>query len=359
MPAMVKVLVVDDSALMRRYLTGMLEGAGGFDVVTARDGADALEQVRSERPDVVTLDINMPRVNGLDCLARIMEDNPCPVVMVSSLTTDGALATLEALELGAVDYVAKPGGTVSLNIDAVAEEFIVKVRAASRARVRGAHGAVMRLRRSREAQTGARPASAAPRSAARARGRAEIVVIGASTGGPGVLGDVLGPLPAHFGAPIIIAQHIPAGFSETLARRLDQTCAVRVEEVDRPRELEPGLVLIARGGADVVVSRRGGRMVARSVPSDPSLRWHPSVERLVRSITDVYKPEGVVAVQLTGMGDDGAEAIADLYRAGGHTIAESEESAVVWGMPGEVVRRGAASEVLSADAVPGALMRWS
>ena len=157
----------------------------------------------------------------------------------------------------------------------------------------------------------------------------------------------------------MIAQHIPQGFSETLAHRLDQTCAVRVEEVDKPRELEPGLVLIARGGADVVIGRRGGRLVARSVPSDPSLRWHPSVERLVRSALEAYAPAAVVGVQLTGMGDDGAAAMSDLHRAGGHTIAESEDSAVVWGMPGEVVRRGGASEILSADAVPAALVRWS
>jgi two-component system chemotaxis response regulator CheB len=350
---MLKVLVVDDSALMRRYLTGILTDAGGFAVTSARDGEDALEQVRRNQPDVVTLDINMPRVNGLDCLARIMEEHPCPVVMVSSLTTEGAMATLEALELGAVDYVAKPGGTVSLNIKEVSAELVAKVRGAARARVRGARRLVSPAR----PPAGQRPAvtNGAPRAAPGKR--PDLIVIGASTGGPGILGDVLGPLPARFGVPIVIAQHIPASFSDSLAKRLNDVCAVRVEEVQAPRELEPGLVLIAHGGADVVISRRAGRLVARSVPCDASLRWHPSVERLVRTAMEVHAAAAILAVQLTGMGDDGAAAIADLYRAGGHTIAESEASAVVWGMPGEVVRRGAASEVLSAQAVAGALLR--
>lgn len=352
---MVKVLVVDDSALMRRYLSGILTDAGDFQVITARDGEDAMEQLRRERPDVVTLDINMPRVNGLDCLARIMDEQPCPVVMVSSLTTEGALATLEALELGAVDFVAKPGGTVSLNISEVSGELVSKVRGAARARVRGGHrpaSASASRPRERRPAVASRPAPRAPRGR-----RADLIVIGASTGGPGILGDVLAPLPANFGASIVIAQHIPAGFSQSLAKRLNDICAVRVEEVHDPRELEPGLVLIARGGADVVVSRRGGRLMARSVPSDMSLQWHPSVDRLVRTAMDAHDPRMILAVQLTGMGDDGAAAIADLYRAGGHTIAESEDSAVVWGMPGEVVRRGAASEVLAAAAVPNAIMR--
>jgi two-component system chemotaxis response regulator CheB len=348
---MVKVLVVDDSALMRRYLSGILTDAGDFEVITARDGEDAMEQLRRERPDVVTLDINMPRVNGLDCLARIMDEQPCPVVMVSSLTTEGALATLEALELGAVDFVAKPGGTVSLNISEISGELVSKVRTAARARVRGAH-------RAASAPRERRPAVASRSAPVASRGRrADLIVIGASTGGPGILGDVLAPLPANFGASIVIAQHIPAGFSQSLAKRLNDICAVRVEEVHDPRELEPGLVLIARGGADVVVSRRGGRLIARSMPADPSRQWHPSVDRLVRSAMEAHAATAIVAVQLTGMGDDGAAAIADLYRAGGHTIAESEDSAVVWGMPGEVVRRGGASEVLAASAVPNAMMR--
>lgn len=347
---MTRVLVVDDSALMRRYLSGILSDAGGFEVSSARDGEDALDQLAREPADVVTLDINMPRVNGLDCLAQIMAEHPCPVVMVSSLTTEGALATLEALELGAVDYVAKPGGTVSLNIEAVAGELVSKVRAAATARVRGP-----RARAKTNGSPKAPSATARPRVASGRR--AKLVLIGASTGGPGILGDILGRLPATFSAPIVIAQHIPASFSESLANRLDSVCAVRVEEVSDPRELEPGLVLIARGGADVVIRRRGASFVARSVPSDASLNWHPSVERLMRSAMEICEPSTILAVQLTGMGDDGSAAITELHEAGGHTIAESEESAVVWGMPGEVVRLGGASEVLPADAVPGALLR--
>ena len=185
-----------------------------------------------------------------------------------------------------------------------------------------------------------------------------VVVIGASTGGPGVLTEVISPLPANFALPIVIAQHIPESFSGPLAARLNGGSALRVEEVSAPRVLQPGLVLVARGGADVIFARRGREIVARSVPSDPSLRWHPSVERLARSAGEHFDPKSIVAVQLTGMGDDGAQAIADLHRAGARTIAESEETAVVYGMPAEVVRRGGATEVLPSGQVAQQLMRW-
>jgi two-component system chemotaxis response regulator CheB len=353
-----KVLVVDDSALMRRFLRERLRSEGDIDVVTARDGEDALVQVEREQPDVVTLDINMPAMDGLDCLGRLMADSPRPVVMVSSLTQEGALTTFEALELGAVDYVAKPG-TMTLDMDSAGDEIVAKVRAAARARVRnGARGISGRLqRRRREASEQVRHrvgVSAEPTSR-----RPEVIVLGASTGGPGVLADVIGALPANFPVPIVIAQHIPSGFSAALATRLDEQSALRVEEVTASRVLEPGLVLIGRGEADVVLTKRGGILAARSVPMDRGLRWHPSVERLVRSAMSYCDPATVVAVQLTGMGDDGAAAMADLRAAGGRVIAESEETAVIWGMPGEVVRRGAATKVLPVDQVAEQLTRWS
>ncbi|MGP0050418.1 MAG: chemotaxis-specific protein-glutamate methyltransferase CheB [Solirubrobacteraceae bacterium] len=345
---MTRVLVVDDSALMRRHLREMLERDGAFEVHTARNGADALEQIRQVQPDVVTLDVNMPVMDGLTCLKHVMEEMPRPVVMVSSLTEQGAMATLEAFALGAVDYVPKPGGTVSLNIDQVADELCEKVAAAARARVGGPRRLAERLQRQHRAR---------PAPVRRPRLTAGVVLIGSSTGGPGVLGSVIGGLPSDFPLPVLVAQHIPASFSGPLAARLNDECALRVEELRGVRELEPGLVLIARGDADVVFARRAAGSVARPVPIDGH-RWHPSVDRMVRSAAGCFPAEQIVAVELTGMGDDGAEAMAELHRAGARTIAESEESAVVFGMPAELIRRGGATAVLPAEDVAGQLREW-
>jgi two-component system chemotaxis response regulator CheB len=350
-----KVLVVDDSAFMRKTMRGIFEGAN-MEVCVARDGVDALEQVRALDPDVVTLDINMPEMDGLTCLAKLIDECPRPVVMVSSLTEKGAAATLEALELGAVDYVCKPDGTVSLNIELVAAEMVAKVRAAATARPRRAGSLVNRLQRRREADgSHARLVKPQPR---RGASRIEVVLIGASTGGPGILGDLLQALPAGFPAPVIIAQHIPASFTKPLADRLDAACALSVRELIESRPLEPGTVLIARGDADVVLTRRAGAIAARSVPAGPTYRWHPSIERLVRSALAYCDPRSIVAAQLTGMGDDGVDALCEVHALGGLTVAESQETAVVFGMPGELIRRGGATKVLPISQIGAQLNAW-
>ncbi len=347
----ITVLVVDDSALMRRYLRQILEAEPDLRVVTARDGEDALRQIEAHDPDVVTLDINMPVMDGLTCLAHIMTEFPRPVVMVSSLTEKGAVATFEALELGAVDYIPKPGGTVSLNIKEIGPELVAKVRAAARAKVRG--------KRTRPAVE-RRPVRRT-RPAAAAVGRAElpgVVLIGVSTGGPRTLEEILPRLPGDFPWPVLVAQHMPASFTRVFARRLDSMCSLRVVEVDRPTPLEPGMVLIGRGDADVVVGRRLGRVVALSVPEDPQYLWHPSVDRMVWAALEHFPAERLVGVQLTGMGYDGAEAMAEVRRRGGRTVAESEETAVVFGMPRELIERGGAEVVLPADRIAGQLVAW-
>jgi two-component system chemotaxis response regulator CheB len=347
----VSVLIVDDSALMRRALKSILTEAGGFEVHTARNGADGLEQLGRIRPDVVTLDINMPEMDGLTCLAKIMEEQPTPVVMVSSLTEHNALVTLEALELGAVDYVPKPGGTVSLNIDEVSAELVSKVRAASKARLKRTGGLSARIRV---------PANRAPAAMPSRRGAAavELVLIGSSTGGPALLSDLLPQLPVTFGAPVVVAQHIPASFTATLARRLDEECALRVSEVDRIVTMERGNIYIGRGNADVVVARRTDGLIVKSVPAAAEYRWHPSVDRLVASARRYVDPERLVCVLLTGMGDDGAAEMTAVKEGGGRTIAEAEETAVVWGMPGELARRGGATAVLPAYEIAGRLADW-
>ncbi|MBL7252888.1 chemotaxis-specific protein-glutamate methyltransferase CheB [Paractinoplanes lichenicola] len=340
------VLVVDDSALMRRAIRGILEEAGGFEVSTARNGADALDQLDRARPDVVTLDVNMPEMDGLTCLAKIMAERPTPVVMVSSLTEANALITLEALELGAVDYVAKPGGTVSLNMSDIATEITGKVRAAAKARIGRAHGLSARIRQ-----------TPPPREPVTGR-KTDLVVIGSSTGGPALLADLLPQLPGTLSAPVVIAQHIPASFTATLARRLDESCALRVHEVDRIMTVHPGSIYLGRGSNDVVVARRTDGLIVKSVPAGAEYRWHPSVDRLVASARRHVAAERLVCALLTGMGDDGATEMAAVRAEGGRTIAESEETAVVWGMPGELARRGGATEVLPSYAIADRLAQW-
>lgn len=348
------VLVVDDSALMRRALKGILAEAGDFEVHTARNGVDALEQLGRIQPDVVTLDINMPEMDGLTCLSKIMEEHPVPVVMVSSLTEHNALVTLEALELGAVDYVPKPGGTVSLNIDEVATELVGKVRSAAKSRIKRAGGLSARLR----AQTQRAAAAPPGRRQLSPVGAVDLLLIGSSTGGPALLSDLLPELPATLGAPVVVAQHIPASFTAALARRLDEICPLRVHEVDRIMNVQRGNIYIGRGNADVVVARRTDGLIVKSVPAAAEYRWHPSVDRLVASARRYIDPQRLVCALLTGMGDDGATEMAAVKEGGGRTIAESEETAVVWGMPGELARRGGATEVLPAYEIAARLTDW-
>jgi two-component system chemotaxis response regulator CheB len=334
---------------MRKALKRILVDAG-LTVHTARNGLDALDQIQRVRPDVVTLDVNMPEMDGLTCLGQIMQRHPCPVVMVSSLTDRNALATLEALELGAIDYVAKPGGTVSLNIDDVAAELVSKVRGAASARVNRVAGLRERVAAHR------RPPPA--QAMAAQRSIVDLVVIGSSTGGPPLLSQLLPALPGSFGAPVVVAQHIPASFTAALATRLDDICQLRVHEVTRTMPVTRGNIYLARGSADVVVARRGSTLVVQSVPAGDEYRWHPSVDRLVASAHRHLDAERLLCVLLTGMGNDGAAEMAAVKAAGGRTIAESEETAVVWGMPGELATRGGATVVLPGPSIADRLIAW-
>ena len=352
------VLVVDDSALMRKVIKRILVDAGGFEVFTARNGLDALDQVRRIQPDVVTMDINMPEMDGLSCLTRIMRDDPRPVVVVSSLSEHGALVTLEALELGAGDYVPKPGGTVSLNLDQVAAQIVAKVRGAVGAKVGRAGGLTARMRAERHrgsADAASRPRGSTDRAI---MSPVDVVLVGSSTGGPALLSMLLSALPGSLSAPVVVAQHIPASFTASLANRLNETCELAVHEVTRTQPMEPGHVYIGHGDADVVLARQGNDLTVRSVPSSPSHSWHPSVNRLVASARHVVDAPRVVGVLLTGMGDDGALELTGLRADGGRTIAESEETAVIFGMPGELVRRGGATRTLPGYRIADQIVEW-
>jgi two-component system chemotaxis response regulator CheB len=362
----IKVLVVDDSALMRKHLRIILEQDASIQVLTAYNGQDALEKIQSEDPDVVTLDINMPVMDGLQCLAHIMTSLARPVIMVSSLTDQGALATLEAMELGAVDYVLKPGGTMSLNLYDIADELRNKVRNAARARhrfqrqlsssrlTRSATGLTSANKKNKAVKTPQTTKTTTSKTTSNAAG---LVLIGVSTGGPSTLESILTELPADFPWSILVSQHMPARFTGVFATRLNTRCNITIQEVNGPTPLAPGMALIARGEADVTISRRSNKYVAINKPPDNSL-WHPCVDRMVFSALDVYEPSALIGVQLTGMGYDGAAAMAALHTAGGRTIAESEETAVVFGMPKELIDRGGANMILPAHAIAAQLKLW-
>ena len=357
---MIRVLVVDDSALMRKLLGKIFSAEADFEVQFARNGLEALAVLDVFKPDVVTLDIHMPQMDGLACLDRIMVERPCPVVMVSSLTADGAETTLQALRLGAIDFVAKPAGAISLHIEELTEALVSKVRAAAGARIRSSARLKERVRH----RIGGRAAPLSPARSARSRqeapsrGRGEgLVLVGTSTGGPPALEALLTPLPADFPWPVVVAQHMPASFTGALARRLDTLSALTVVEVARTVQLEPGTVYIGKGDADIVVTRRPSGLVALPTRADPDYPWHPSTDRLVKSAMDHVSPTQLIGVLMTGMGNDGAAAMAGLRAQGGRTIAEAEETAVVWGMPGELVAVGGADWVLPLPEIAGWLRR--
>lgn len=344
---MIKLLVVDDSALVRKLLGQVFAAEPDFEVQIARDGVEALDLLTSFAPDVITLDIHMPQMDGLACLNQIMVERPTPVVMVSSLTAAGAETTLEALRLGAVDFIAKPEGAVSLRIHEVAPDLVAKVRAAAAARMSFSRRLTDRVRH----RIGGAPV-VRPRATRRDKGADlpaaagdGLVVVGTSTGGPPALEALLTPLPADFPWPILVAQHMPATFTGPLAQRLDRICALTVVEVSRPILLEAGCVYVGRGDGDIIVTRRAGGLMAMAAPPLANYPWHPSVDRLVTSAMDHAPAAQIVGVLMTGMGNDGARAMTRLREQGGRTIAEAQESAVVWGMPGELVKASGASFV--------------
>jgi two-component system, chemotaxis family, protein-glutamate methylesterase/glutaminase len=352
----IKVLVIDDSALTRKLLGRVLSSESDFEISLARNGLQGLE-LHTVKPDVVTLDINMPQMDGIACLNRIMIERPCPVLMVSSLTREGAETTLEALRLAAVDFVTKPEGAVSLQMEVFAPQFVAKVRSAAGARLK----ASLRLRERIRHRIGG---TASPRHLTRGSTKTTtratgdgLVLVGTSTGGPPALEAVLALLPSTFLWPLVIAQHMPASFTGPLARRLNDLCAIGVTELLRPTVLKPGCAYIGHGDADVVVLRRARSLMAMPVPAEIGYPWHPSTDRLVRSAMEHVSPDQLIGILMTGMGNDGAEAMTKLHTLGGRTIAEAEETAVVWGMPGELAKANGADWILPLQQIAEQLKR--
>jgi two-component system chemotaxis response regulator CheB len=354
----IRVLVVDDSALVRKLFGRVLSEDSGFEVGFARDGFEALELLEEFKPDVITLDVQMPRMDGLECLDRIMVQRPCPVVMVSTITAEGAEATLSALRLGAVDFVSKPTGAVSLRIDEFAPTFKEKIRAAASAKLPASRRLKERVQFKSSGAPSPRPRKPATGEPALEAAQGDgLVLVGTSTGGPPALEALLIPLPAAFPWPILVAQHMPASFTGALAKRLDGICSLSVMEAITPTVMRAGCVYIGRGDADIVVSKRGSGLVVMSVPSNANYPWHPSTDRLVRSAMEHVPATQLIGILMTGMGNDGATAMAELHRKGGKTIAEAEETAVIWGMPGELVRADGATWTVALPKIAQRLQR--
>ena len=333
-----RVVVVDDSALVRSLLSAIINRQSDMECVgAAADPLIAREMIRALNPDVITLDVEMPRMDGIDFLAKIMRLRPTPVVMVSTLTERGAEVTMRALELGAIDFVAKPKVGVADGLTRLADDITDKIRIASKARLR------------RPPATGTHAGEAVrPPTVAAPLGRLsteKIVFIGASTGGTEATKEVLIQLPPDAPA-VLITQHMPAGFTRSYAARLDGLCRIRVAEARDGERILPGHAYIAPGGvAHLTVERSGANYVARLTEAEPVNRHRPSVEVLFRSAARVVG-QNALGIMLTGMGADGAKAMKEMRDAGSYNFAQDEASCVVFGMPREAIATGAAHEVL-------------
>lgn len=339
-----RVLVVDDSAFSRRTISRIIDAEPGFQVVgTAGDGEEAIRQVVNLKPDLITLDLEMPRMDGFTFLRWLMRDFPRPVLVVSSRKSDRSV--FRALELGAADFVLKPVSKASERLTEIGGDLAAKLHQIAGARV------------DRIARLAAAPptARAAPvPSAPPATGRLRAVVIGASTGGPPAVQRVLADLPEPFPAAVLIAQHMPEGFTRMFAERLDRLTGLNVREAAGGDSPAPGVALLAPGGRHLVVTRgRGGVTVELEAPRSRDL-YVPSVDRLFVSAAEVFGRD-LTAVVLTGMGDDGAAGVGAVRAEGGATIAESEETSVVFGMPREAIRSGAVQRVLPLPRIGSAL----
>jgi two-component system, chemotaxis family, protein-glutamate methylesterase/glutaminase len=344
--AKTRVVVVDDSALVRSLLTEIINRQ--TDMVCVGAAADPLvarEMIRELNPDVITLDVEMPRMDGLEFLSRLMRLRPMPVVMVSTLTEQGAEVTLRALELGAVDFVAKPRIGVSSGLNELAGDIVDKIRVAACARV-GRHAAA-------PVTPAAAHTSAAPAPLPRLSTE-KVICIGASTGGTEAIREVLVPMPADSPA-IVITQHMPPGFTTSFAARLNTLCRIRVAEARHGERILPGHAYIAPGGHHLRIDRSGSNYVAVIEDTEPVNRHKPSVEVLFRSAARVIGPNAI-GVMLTGMGADGAQAMREMKDAGSHNFVQDEASCVVFGMPRMAIQAGAAHEILPLTQIAPALL---
>jgi len=339
---MKKVLIADDSALVRKQLSEII-GTLGFEIETARNGLEAVEKAIANQYDVITMDINMPVMDGISAVEKIMSERPTPILMISSLTTESAAITMEALDRGAIDYIAKPG-TMNVGKAENFDEIVHKVKTLSRIPPRRLKSISRRpVQRERRAQpqtaTEHQPIVGAPFN--------KIVLIGASTGGPGLIEQICSALPTSFPFPVCVVQHMPEQFTAAFATRLDRSCSLRVVETKQNMELAPGNIYLARGGVHMHFAKKvSGKIVIREESNKNNKFFQPSVDEMMLNALQTFEGSQIIAVLLTGIGDDGADGMVAIKKAGGFTIGESEETATVYGMPKEAFDRGGVVEQL-------------
>ena len=347
----IKVLIVDDSALMRALLTEIIGGAPDIEVVgTAPDPLIAREMIKSLNPDVLTLDVEMPKMDGLEFLGRLMKLRPMPVVMISSHTARGSEVTLQALETGAFDFVTKPQADSAALLHSYTEEMRDKIRAAYNARGRLVAG----RQAARPGRTGAAAAPAASPAFSQRLLNNHIIAIGASTGGTEAIKEVLVRLPAEI-PPVVMVQHMPESFTQSFAKRLDSLCTLSVIEAQGGEKLRPGVAYLAPGHSHMTLKKVVGGYVTELDQGDLVNRHRPAVDVLFRSVAALVG-DNATGIILTGMGKDGALGLLEMRQAGAWTIGQDEASSVVYGMPREAANVGAVAEVSSLEGIAGKLL---
>ncbi|MCX7678850.1 MAG: chemotaxis response regulator protein-glutamate methylesterase [Spirochaetes bacterium] len=343
----IKVLVVDDSALVRKIITDILESDPEIEVVgTANNGKSAIFKAKVLDPDVITMDIEMPIMDGLEALKHIVHTNPKPVIMMSVLTQDGAEPTFRALEYGAVDFIPKPSSILSLTVEEIGNLLINKVKSVYRSKVR-----LVRKDVAREVnEIVSKPLEVKGTTS-------RVVAIGTSTGGPSALLSVFKGLPAGFPAPVLVVQHMPEGFTKAFAERLNSSCALDVKEAEDGDEIKPGHGYIAPGHSHMLVEKKGKNNVIRVVKGEKVSGHRPSIDVLFDSVAETYRKE-CIGVIMTGMGRDGASGILHIRKNGGATIAQNEETSVVYGMNRVAVEMGAIDAIVPLQEIPKKIIEY-
>ena len=337
-----KVLIVDDSALVRKQLTELISTLD-MDIDTAKNGQEAVDKATATQFDVITMDINMPVMDGIEAVKQIMKKQPTAILMVSSLTTGDASITMDALDLGAIDYISKPG-TMNIGKAQNSEDILTKIKSLSRIPKR-------RLSRPRsrpiQRERKVRQEKEVVEQTTDSRDIEKIILVGSSTGGPGLIEQICSSLPANYKYPVCIVQHMPAQFTEAFAKRLDRASVLNVHETSQGMEILPGNIYVARGGVHLHFAKKtSGKIVVREEKDKGDYFFQPCVDEMMLSSLNVFNAHDTVGVLLTGIGDDGANGMVELKKAGAYTLGESEESATVYGMPKEAYDRGGVSEQL-------------
>lgn len=347
--SLIRVLIVDDSAFMRRVIRQMLEDSREVEVVgAARDGAEGVEMALALKPDVITMDIEMPRLNGLEATERIMEQMPTPIIMVSSLTVEGAKATFEALDKGAADFISKNLTTSALDLIKIQDELVAKLKAVARRRH---YFTSLRAPKQQAAASGAAHKSAvvtAPQPVSKksfATQKMALVAIGASTGGPRALQEVLSKLPGGLSTSFLVAVHMPKAFTGAFAERLNDLCSLDVKEAENGEKVRPGQILLSPGGSQTKIKRRGLMDFSIQIDDEPrGALYKPCVDVTMSSVAECY-PGRSMGVILTGMGHDGKEGMRMIREKGGKTLAQNEETCTVYGMPKAVIDAGLVDKI--------------